>query len=172
MANQSHSLYLKLLNENTVVARDHVEELVTGERRARVTSWAKIVRIVDDARERIRSNKIPKSPRKQCYVGREFRNIQIWMFKLLPPRNDELVKVYQSFFESGVYRVWMEEYFGWSHSKRVQDRSRILDWKKRKWISEREFSQVDFNARLITIFNLWLICLGASVISAVLELIT
>lgn len=77
------------------------------------------------------------------------------MFVFLPPNHSKLAQIHQRFFDVGIYRVWMNEYFAWGHSGRDQDRSKVSNRRKLVKKSGRNFSLIGFNRKLLNSLNFW-----------------
>lgn len=130
-----------------------LNELVTGYKKALLCQWNVAIKILDDCNTILDGN---NKGRKQCKMLNTMIESGIYMYVFLPPTNAVLAEAYQRFFDAGIVCLWTDEYFGWSHSKRVQDRARVKSRRKLVQNSNMEFPLKDFNRKIINSFYVFL----------------
>lgn len=169
---ENRTTFINLL-EIAIVHEDYLSELCFGERRTFFQTWFNCLRIAMLAQEKIvEANKGELELRnlKKCYVGHDLVDKGVFFFAFLPPSHEKVSKVFQRFFECGIYRRWINEYFATAHSARVQDRVRVVSTVK---VLE-EFNgdgvpSIGLNSKMVVVFELWFACLVVAFVVFVVE---
>lgn len=125
-----------------------------------------------------KANKLSREKRKfggrnwsaiTCHPGKHFFESEFMVFAMYSPDVDVLEKIFRQLIESGVYELWLQEFYGVSHSERVQDRHKIVG----KATVRNEISVEDrlyqTNAKLITVIYVWCASLAVACLVAILE---
>lgn len=105
----------------------------------------------------------------KCHVGKYLLPVNSFSYAFLPPGNGKVFRVYQSFFDTGIYRRWIDEVIGLSHSRRIQDRSRVLGPTKMADDNVVIVSSLKLDGRVSKLFLLWGLCLSICSIVITLE---
>lgn len=93
---------------------------------------------------------------RKCHTGKELLPVSNQFVTILPPRNKELTAAYQVLIECGIYQRWEQESDGMMHSKRVQDRVRIIS--SRKEATDKDVISpiwLKMKGNILAVFMLW-----------------
>lgn len=96
--------------------------------------------------------------RRFCHVGQEVIDMGPRFFIALPPKNYRLAQVFGKLIEAGIYQRWTFEQDAMRHSRRVQERSRVISPTKVLQRKSEEFKELALEGKTVTIFLLWMTC--------------
>lgn len=114
-----------------------------------------------------KNKKLEKKPQK-CYIGKELFPAGEIFFAFTPPGSNQMARMFQRLQASGVVNRWNRELHSMVHSRRVQDRAKVVG--PTLLAEEREeFMVLRMVGRIATIFLLWIFCLLVSSVSFVFE---
>ncbi len=102
-----------------------------------------------------------------CHIGKKLIPVNSFNYLILPPNNEIVFRVYQNFFDSGVYRRWEDDTIALSLSSRVQERSKV---KSPTVDGEHSVTSLKLERRIAKMFLLWAMCLVVCMIAFICEL--
>lgn len=151
----------KRLVGNAVITSTLVKDLTTGAKQAFVDVWTFVLKVAQDANRLLKETRRSNTKhRKECYIGKNLFNFQSYYFILSVPSDNRLTKVFRGYLEFGVYHLWMREYTSWSITTRIQERSKFISPTIIRTDQDDASAQIDFKAKLMTVFNFWsILCL-------------
>lgn len=139
----------------------------TKSKQAFIHFWPLAFNIAGVVKSRLEKRKVKSAT--TCHVGKKLIPVNSLNYVILPPDNIIVLRVYQRFFDTGVYRFWQDETIGLSHSSRVQDRSKVKGPTK---LVEGSLSvkSLQLKGRISKLFLLWATCLALCFTILVCEL--
>lgn len=161
---RNSSIIYNLTKRAEVKGNEFIKRLAFGYNKATfaawpaVSRWANMAKTLINANPNMKYNKYFK--RKECFLGMELISSGLYFYGILPPNHDNLSKV-RILFESGIYRFWLEEYFGLAKAARVQDRGKMKSPTK---LGVDEFSDgnrvpaLNIYGKMLKAFVLYTIC--------------
>lgn len=143
------------------ITDDYMRELCFGVGCTFLHVWPAALRIALLASERLAEQseqmELSRELKKKCYVGRELIEAGPFFYGFLPPANQRVFRVFQRFFEGGIYRLWVHEYYGWMHSEKVQERTKVLG-RTELIMDDKGVSGVpviDLHSKMVVVFYIW-----------------
>lgn len=161
------SLHIKSLFsliDRAEVNESFTEWLAFGRKKAFVAGWpvalfaatraSNLITNTTKMREYGEGADVDSLSRRNCFVGKSLVSSGYMYFGFLPPNNKRVGQVFQRLFESGIYRLWMNEYYGLAYSPRLQDRVKVQDRTTLLNDNSRTDS-MKFSSKLGNLFYLW-----------------
>lgn len=99
---------------------------------------------------------------KTCHVGERLISTGEMFFGYLPPGHRKLIRRSQILLGSGIISRWQKELFGMLHSRRVQDRIKVVSPTDMLDEVDTQERPLGLDGKIVTIFLLWAICLAIS----------
>lgn len=172
---QNQSTFWKLLQLAVIAETDYMTELCCTNKRAYISGWNIALRDTRWAMEKSKeimekkSGTSSKLKQRECYVGKELFAVKYMSYGFLPPGNEQASLVFKRFFNSGIYRLCMGEYFAWTHSGRVQDRVKVVSRTKILTERDKEITAIGLNTKILAVLILWIACLVVSAVVFLFE---
>lgn len=141
---------------------DIARELATGLRRAYIYSWGVILNLATSAQKLIQSH-----AKIYCHVGSRLIDRGPYFYAILPPNTEKVSRAFTTFFEAGIYNFWIHEYYGLSHSDRIQDRNKVVGMTKLSLSVEVDGmapTAISLGSKMASAFYLWGMCLLTSLV--------
>lgn len=164
-------LNIEVVSDNIINLEDKelkFIEILTSKnsKQAFIHFWTLAIHFADIAKEYLGKQKVKSAV--TCHVGKTLIQVNSFNYLILPPNNDIVFRVYQNFFDSGIYRRWEDETIGLSISSRIQDRAKVRSPTKLV-DDDLTVTSLKLERRMSKLFLLWAICLAVCLVAFVCE---
>ncbi|CAL8087593.1 unnamed protein product [Orchesella dallaii] len=125
---QSAESLLERMGERSIIPNrtEYIRRVAYGRKTVVLYLWPYVLSTINEANILIAKEQPNRSKRRHCYLGKQLLPSGELFFGFSPPGSEQLKKVFQALFETGVYNYWMVEFCEMGYAKRVQDRLKVI----------------------------------------------
>ncbi|CAL8127415.1 unnamed protein product [Orchesella dallaii] len=131
--------------------------------------WTFVLSTINDANDLIAKEQPIASKRRHCYVGKHLIPSADTYVGVTPPESERLRNVFQTMLDSGLFSYWFTEFLKLGYAKRVQDRSKVVSPTQIHYDFASVVSPLQMEGKILTVFFLWIVCIGSCGISFAIE---
>lgn len=131
-----------------------------------ITWWPSLFAIINEANQLIRTEH--SQTQRHCYLGKKVIP-QVESYNLFAPGHQKMSQNWQRMEEGGVIQYWHKEMDQLQLAKRVQERVKAISPTHMIYDFVDVGGALKMEGKVVTIFFLWELCLGVSLIFALME---